>query len=411
MIRLAFMTDPSRVIGARDAEANAARFPLLPSALKGVMETLYKSAHVVVGADSIGPWQDRTDTTVYALTRDAERRFEAAHIRPTRDVSELIERFADSDEELLIAGGRTVLGLFLDHAERIDVAETDSDVPGDLVFADWDTPRFVLESSEPWDGGRTLHLVRRGVRLRNGIALYEEGIRDGQPDVVRRYTGARYTQHSTGVPDGTDGFLEFFTEFLQRNTTRDIRVLRAVEDGRYAFVHVAQELNGGAARWITMDLFDTDADGKIVEHWDVIQAWTDESQVTGESRVDLSEPTERNKAVVRTMMNEVFIYGDITRIGEFVAEDVVVHQPGLGSGLQPWRDQLAAEFARGTRYDFVFRLIGQGNFVVTFSRVKGADGGRATFEVFRLADGRVVEVWSTAEPIPTPEEARNVGKF
>jgi len=44
--------------------------------------------------------------------------------------------------------------------------------------------------------------------------------------------------------------------------------LRALEDGQYVFLHVFQSLNNGEAEWVTTDFFDTDEDGKIVEHWD-----------------------------------------------------------------------------------------------------------------------------------------------
>ena len=34
------------------------------------------------------------------------------------------------------------------------------------------------------------------------------------------------------------------------------------------FLHVYQSLNDGAAQWVTTDIFRSDADGRIVEHWD-----------------------------------------------------------------------------------------------------------------------------------------------
>lgn len=43
--------------------------------------------------------------------------------------------------------------------------------------------------------------------------------------------------------------------------------MRAFEDGRYVFVHAHQSLNDGEHQWVTTDLFDTDEDDKIIEHW------------------------------------------------------------------------------------------------------------------------------------------------
>ena len=87
--------------------------------------------------------------------------------------------------------------------------------------------------------------------LENAKKLYLEGIRDGNMEVVKTYSGDRYTQHSTGVQDGADGFIEFFKGFLERTTNRDIRVIRAIEDGRFVFLHVYQDIDNGTAKWVT----------------------------------------------------------------------------------------------------------------------------------------------------------------
>jgi predicted SnoaL-like aldol condensation-catalyzing enzyme len=103
-------------------------------------------------------------------------------------------------------------------------------------------------------------------RLDNAQALYLEGIRDGRAaEAIAKYSGDRYTQHSTGVKDGPAGFVEFFDDFQRRNPVRDIEIVRAFEDGRYVFLHVVQNLNEGEFRYVTADIFDTDDDGKLIE--------------------------------------------------------------------------------------------------------------------------------------------------
>jgi predicted SnoaL-like aldol condensation-catalyzing enzyme len=47
--------------------------------------------------------------------------------------------------------------------------------------------------------------------------------------------------------------------------------VRFLTDGQYVFVHVFQSLNNGESKWVTMDMFDTDQDDKIIEHWDCIE--------------------------------------------------------------------------------------------------------------------------------------------
>ena len=49
-----------------------------------------------------------------------------------------------------------------------------------------------------------------------------------------------------------------------------MKIVRTIEDGNLVFVHVHQYLNGGEAQWVTTDTFRSDENGRIVEHWDVI---------------------------------------------------------------------------------------------------------------------------------------------
>ncbi|MEM7606559.1 MAG: nuclear transport factor 2 family protein, partial [Myxococcota bacterium] len=104
--------------------------------------------------------------------------------------------------------------------------------------------------------------------LENAKNLYMIGIRDGKPEeAVNAFTGDRYTQHSTGVADGREGFIAFFKPFLERNPVRDIRVVRGWQDGKYVFLQAYQSLNEGEYEYVTTDFFDSDEEGKIVEHW------------------------------------------------------------------------------------------------------------------------------------------------
>ena len=81
---------------------------------------------------------------------------------------------------------------------------------------------------------------------KNAINLYIEGIQNGNArEAIAAYTGARYTQHSTGVADGQDGFIAFFEPFLERNPVREFKLVRALQDGRHVFVQVYQNLNNG----------------------------------------------------------------------------------------------------------------------------------------------------------------------
>ena len=247
-------------------------------------------------------------------------------------------------------------------------------------------------------------------KIDNALGLYMEGIRDGNPaEALNKYIGKRYTQHSTGVANGKEGFLEFFIPFLERTPERDIRVVRALEEGSYVFCIVFQSLNGGEAQWVTMDLFDTDNDGKIIEHWDVIAAY--ENTVSGEDMVGgLTEPdavadVEVNKTLVKEYVKTVLTEGHIACLSEFVAEDLIEH----ASGQAALEQRLSAEGAG--HCEMLFKLIGQGDYVVIFTKWHDRQNDHAIFDVYRVADGLISEHWAVSEPILPRDQWNNSGKF
>lgn len=240
-------------------------------------------------------------------------------------------------------------------------------------------------------------------KLENATKLYMEGIRDGNArQAVTQYTGQRYTQHSTGVRNGVEGFVEFFEPFLAHNPVRDIQIVRSVVDGQYVFVQASQDLNNGQARWLTTDLFDTDEQDTIIEHWDVISPLNTEHQVDGPTEIQDLAATEDNKAIVRNFLCEVMVLGQTNDLAKFInQESLVVHALTV---LEAWQDDI------GT-YHEVFKLIGQGNFVVAYNRVMQEGQEWARFDLFRLRDRRIEEWWVNQEAVPPKEEWVNGGKF
>ncbi len=245
-------------------------------------------------------------------------------------------------------------------------------------------------------------------KLTNATGLYLEGIRDGNAaEAIEKYTGDRYTQHSTGVADGKEGFIAFFEPFLARNPVRDIQVARAIEDGQYAFCHVFQSLNDGAQKWVTADLFDTDERDRIIEHWDVIQEYAEDpdsgrSMVDGPTEVRDLDQTDANKAIVRGFVDDVLLGRRAEALPRYVSEQAYVRHP-------PHADRGLIDDA--VEYVKVHRLIGQGNFVVVYSHTKVGGEDHAVFDLFRLESGTIVEHWDVQEKIAPKEMWNNGGKF
>jgi len=253
-------------------------------------------------------------------------------------------------------------------------------------------------------------------KLENAKNLYLQGIKEGKVEVVKEYSGSRYTQHSTGVADGAQGFMDFFKEFLQRTKDRDIRIIRSIEDGSYVFVHVYQDIDNGTAKWITTDLFDTDENDKLIEHWDVISAYIDpEKTVSGNDMVlgsfEIKNPdkTEENKALVRSFFVDLFQNGNHSLLEEYISsEKYIQHNPNIPDGIEAVKHFLATQ---DFNYDFIFKVIGQGDHVVSYSKATFNGSELAVFDIFRIENGKIVEHWDNMEPIPPRSEWANTGKF
>jgi predicted SnoaL-like aldol condensation-catalyzing enzyme len=250
-----------------------------------------------------------------------------------------------------------------------------------------------------------------GRRLDNATALYLRAIRDGQfVEAIHELAGERYTQHSTPVRDGPEGFIEFFADFVRRNPRRDIEVVRGFEDGRYVFLHVVQDLNDGEFRYVTADIFDTDDQGRLVEHWDVIaELGADRTRVDGPTEPTDLGRTEENKALVRDFLHVVLRDGELDRLDEFVSPNGFRrHDPAYHDGMDALRAYLREH---GVVYDEVHLVIGCGDQVATLAKVRIDGADHAVIDLFRVAGGRIVEQWDVVEPIPPPEDWVNTGKF
>ncbi len=253
-------------------------------------------------------------------------------------------------------------------------------------------------------------------KLENAKNLYIQGIKEGKMDVVDTYTGGRYTQHSTGVADGAQGFKDFFKGFLERNKDRDIRIVRAIEDGSYVFVHVYQDINNGAAKWVTTDMFNTDENDKLVEHWDVIATYKEANEtasgndmVLGDFEIKDLEKTEENKALVRSFIVDVFQNKNHAALENYISrEKYIQHNPNVPNGFEAVVQFLATQ---DFNYDFVFHVMGQGDHVVSLSKGTYNRQELCIFDIFRIENGKIVEHWDNMEPIPPRDEWANTGKF
>lgn len=217
--------------------------------------------------------------------------------------------------------------------------------------------------------------------LENAKSLYIEGIEKGDYEfAINKYSSKSYTQHSTGVRDGKEGFIDFFKDFTKRFKNRKFDIIHSFSEGNLAFLYVVQELDGEKS-WITMDIFLGDCEGKLLEHWDIISKY-DKEQIKGNFNIEKNENNLKKIVINNIEVMKDFLQNiTVHKKQNFEYENLKVHQ-----------------------------ILQKDNFVVCLSEIDDSNG-YAIMQLFRFNNNILEEYWEVDEIIPDSITAKNKGKF
>ena len=101
-------------------------------------------------------------------------------------------------------------------------------------------------------------------------AFYDAAVNQKDFEKASQYLGARYTQHNPLAADGREGFKGFITFLKDKFPNNRSEIKRIFADGDYVIVHVHAVREPGTRGNAIVDIFKLE-NGKVVEHWDVIQ--------------------------------------------------------------------------------------------------------------------------------------------
>ena len=102
------------------------------------------------------------------------------------------------------------------------------------------------------------------------LEFYDKGLNQKDAEAAIKLMGDRYVQHNPGAADGAEGFRKFIAFLREKFPQSKSEVKRSFADGDYVILHVHAVREPGTRGNAIIDIFKLE-NGKIVEHWDVVQ--------------------------------------------------------------------------------------------------------------------------------------------
>ncbi len=102
------------------------------------------------------------------------------------------------------------------------------------------------------------------------VDFYEKGLNQKDYEAAAKHFGPRYIQHNPNAPDGPEGFRGLVAFLKEKFPNSRSEIKRVFAEGDYVILHVHSVREPGQRGRAIVDIFKLE-NGKIVEHWDVVQ--------------------------------------------------------------------------------------------------------------------------------------------
>ncbi|WP_151146087.1 nuclear transport factor 2 family protein [uncultured Rothia sp.] len=228
--------------------------------------------------------------------------------------------------------------------------------------------------------------------------------------VLDEYFAEDFVEHSPLIADDAAGLRAFVEDLSESLKYTNARV---ITDTANHLVALHGQFEGiEETPFVGFDIYRVH-DGKIVEHWDnlVPEAAPNPSgrtQLDGTTDPGDESQTEENRKTVVEFFTRTLIGGDYSGFIDYTQNDrFFQHSPDIADGAQNCVDFLRKiqEDGEGLVYDRIHRTVAQGQFVLTHS--EGSIGGvrHSYCELWRVDNGKIVELWDAIGEVPADSEA------
>lgn len=227
--------------------------------------------------------------------------------------------------------------------------------------------------------------------------------------VLERSFAPDFIEHSPLVSDGLAGL----ASLVKGHPDMRHQAVRVLGDGELVAIH-GRYTGLDATPLVGFDIYRVLGE-RIVEHWDarVPEAEPNASgrtQLDGPTRVESGHDREANRQLVLRFFHEALVHSDYSAFRRYTdGEHFLQHSPDIADGVEAVIEFLQKLEAQGQKlvYRQVHRSIADGQFVLTHSEGSIAGQRHAFCELWRVEQGRIVELWDAIMPVPEDAEARH----
>jgi NADPH:quinone reductase-like Zn-dependent oxidoreductase/predicted SnoaL-like aldol condensation-catalyzing enzyme len=265
--------------------------------------------------------------------------------------------------------------------------------------------------------GRTTGKIVLTVReetdqARLALRLMQDLFTRGDTAMVDRLVRPDYVQHNPLAPDGPDALKYFVASTRQQFPQAAFEPRRAIADGDLVLLHSHNVLVPGTPGMAAFDIFRFQ-DGKIAEHWDILQEVPATTAGGNDMFATLSEPrsetpgqrwlTGYHRKLVTAFVDQLLVRKDLAAIDAYVGTEYHEHNPNIPDGAAGLKAGLGSYFEQFPQLGVTpKRIIAQGDLVAVHSHyIDTPDArGRAVLDLFRVRDGKIVEHWNAEQDVP-----------
>jgi len=123
-----------------------------------------------------------------------------------------------------------------------------------------------------------------------------------------------------------------------------------------------------------------------------------------------------NKEIIQRFYDEIFNGHQVASAVDFLKEDYIQHNSGIGTGregfIRHFRDEFFKKYPNFKTN--IKRIIAEGEYVVVYLNATGTnimganpERGLAIVDIYRFENGKLAEHWDVVQPVPEKSENSN----